>query len=102
VDDVVEAFVLAADTQTAASGEVLNVAAGGETSILDLTASLAELFGRTVDPTFEPSRLGEVERSWGDATKAKRVLGWAPNWSLTDALSECISAYTPGPEPVPR
>jgi UDP-glucose 4-epimerase len=102
VDDVVEAFVLAADTQGATSGEVLNVAAGGETSVLDLIAALAELFERRLDPQFEPARPGEVQRSWGDAMKVKRVLGWTPKWSLTSALRECIAAYTPGFEPVPH
>jgi len=102
VDDVVEAFVIAADTQSAARGLVLNVAAGRETPILHLIASLAEVFGRTVDPQFEPARLGEVQRSWGDATQAHRVLGWRPKWSLTNALRECISPRAPGAELISR
>jgi nucleoside-diphosphate-sugar epimerase len=102
VDDVLEAFVLAADTENAAGGEVFNVATGAETSILDLIASLAELSGKMVDPQFESARPGEVQRSLGDARKAKRVLGWKPKWSLTSALRECIAAYPSDIELVPQ
>jgi UDP-glucose 4-epimerase len=102
VDDVVEAFLLAADTPKAGVGEVFNVAAGRETSILSLIAALTELFGSTLEPQLQPSRPGEVQHSWGDATKADRNLGWTPKWSITNALQECVAAYTPGAEPVPR
>jgi UDP-glucose 4-epimerase len=99
VDDVVDAFILAADIQSGASGKVLNVAAGGETSVLDLVATLAKIIGRTVDPQFAPARRGEVQRSWGDATQAHRVLGWRPKWSLANALERCVAAHTPSSEP---
>ena len=102
VTDIVEAFVVAADAPTAASGDVFNLAAGRETSIIGLIAALAELFDSTLEPEFKPARPGEVQRSWGDASKAKRILQWSPNWSLARALGECIAAYTPDPEPVPR
>lgn len=90
VDDVVEALVLAAESD-AASGEVFNVAAGHETSILELIGVLGDLFGATLEPQFEPPRAGEVRHSWGDAGKAAQVLRWTASSSLVDALSVCIS-----------
>jgi UDP-glucose 4-epimerase len=102
VDDVVDAFMLAAETKGAATGDFFNVAAGRETSILDLFATLAELFGTTLEPQFQPARPGEVQRSWGDANKLKRILGWTPVWSTPSALRECIAALRAGAKLVPR
>jgi UDP-N-acetylglucosamine/UDP-N-acetyl-alpha-D-glucosaminouronate 4-epimerase len=90
VADVVRAFVIAAET-AAASGEVFNIAAGVETSILDLIDVLGEIFGTTLEPQFEPVRSCEVRHSWGDAARAARALGWTSDSSLVDALRVCIS-----------
>jgi nucleoside-diphosphate-sugar epimerase len=89
VKDVVEAFVLAA-AAPAASGEVINVCAGKETSVLALLELLSALIGTDADPLFEPARAGEVRASHGDRSKAVALLGWEPQWSLRDALSASI------------
>jgi UDP-glucose 4-epimerase len=94
VDDVVEAFVLAASNERA-SGEVLNVCAGTETSILELIAVLNDLIGTSLQPRFEGARPGEVLRSAGDRSKAQRILGWTPRRALPDALRECLATATP-------
>ena len=94
VADVVDAFVLAAETEVA-SGDVFNIAAGTETSLLDLINVLSELFGSALEPRFEPARAGEVRRSCGNSDKAGRVLGWRPSQGLAAALEECIPFYSP-------
>jgi nucleoside-diphosphate-sugar epimerase len=94
VDDVVEAFVLASKAPTAA-GEVVNVAAGQETSLLALLEILSDLLGNDAEPAFEPSRPGEVLASYGDRAKAGVLLHWEPQWSLRDALDASISALVP-------
>jgi UDP-N-acetylglucosamine/UDP-N-acetyl-alpha-D-glucosaminouronate 4-epimerase len=89
VDDVVEAFVLAAAAPDAA-GEVINVCAGRETSLLALLEILSELLGTDADPLFEPARAGEVRASHGDNTRARALLHWGPRWSIRDALDASI------------
>jgi UDP-N-acetylglucosamine/UDP-N-acetyl-alpha-D-glucosaminouronate 4-epimerase len=89
VDDVVEAFVLAA-AAPAAAGEVVNVCAGSETSILALLEILSDLLGTETDPLFEPARAGEVRASHGENIKARELLHWGPRWSIRDALDASI------------
>jgi nucleoside-diphosphate-sugar epimerase len=89
VADIIESFVAAVGTE-APVGEVINVAAGAETSVAELAELLAQLFGTEVTPRLEPARLGEVARSWADRSKAVNVLGWEPSWSLAEALRVCI------------
>jgi UDP-N-acetylglucosamine/UDP-N-acetyl-alpha-D-glucosaminouronate 4-epimerase len=97
VTDVVEAFMLAAEG-AAVNGDVFNVSAGAETSLLELIAALHELLESAEEPRFEPARAGEVSRSYGDPAKASRFLGWHPKWSLNDGLRECL----PSPMPTAR
>jgi UDP-glucose 4-epimerase len=92
--DVVDVLVLVANAVEEANGDVFNISGGSETSILALIATLGELFDKKVEPEFAPARPGEVQRSWGNATKAMQVLGWTPSWTLKDALEECIIAHT--------
>ena len=89
VADVVDALMLAARREGVV-GEVINIAAGRETSVLELAELLADELGSELAPQFEPARLGEVARSSADRTKAGSLLQWEPTWSLPDALRACI------------
>jgi nucleoside-diphosphate-sugar epimerase len=90
VEDVVEALLLAA-AAPAAAGEVINVCAGRETSLLALLEILSELLDTEADPIFEAPRAGEVRASHGDRGKAAALLDWEPRWALRDALGASIS-----------
>jgi UDP-N-acetylglucosamine/UDP-N-acetyl-alpha-D-glucosaminouronate 4-epimerase len=94
VEDVVAAFLLAAEAKVP-GGDVFNIAAGSETSLLDLIEILNDLLGSEVEPEFAPARAGEVRRSRSDISKAELTLGWRPRWSLPPALRECIGSYSP-------
>jgi nucleoside-diphosphate-sugar epimerase len=89
-EDVVEAFVLASQAP-AAAGEVINVSAGQQTTVLGLLATLFDLIAADTEPIFEPARAGEVLASHGDRGKAAALLDWEPRWSLRDALGESIA-----------
>jgi nucleoside-diphosphate-sugar epimerase len=92
VTDVVEAF-LRASVATDVGGDVFNIAAGKETSVLELLNSVNRLSESDIAPEFEPPRRGEVARSAGDPTKARRVLRWSADWSLHEGLTEWLGQY---------
>lgn len=79
VDDVADAFVRAA---TRGSGLLCNIGTGTETSVNDLYSSMARNAGVSVEPEYAPARVGELDRSSLDASRAKLHLGWEPFTSL--------------------
>ena len=90
VEDVVDAFVRAAD---AGQGAFLNVASGVETSILHLYDEIASLLDYPVRPAFEAPRAGDVPRSVLDPGRAKTVLGWEPWTSLRGGLEATVDWF---------
>jgi len=84
VGDLVDALVAAGNDQ--ATG-VLNAGTKQETSVLDLVRLLGEIHGNGAsEPSFAPPRLGEVDRSCLDATRAREVLGWEATTDIADGL----------------
>jgi UDP-glucose 4-epimerase len=73
VDDVVDAFVRAADK---GSGLVLNIGTGSETSVNQLYQAMADAAGVTTPATLAPLRVGELDRSALDPGRAGIHLGW--------------------------
>src|SRR5690349_7159502 len=70
VGDVVAANLAAADRREA--GGAINIGTGRETSVLDLVAILQQEGGRSdFEPEFAEARLGEIERSCLDVTRAR-------------------------------
>jgi UDP-glucose 4-epimerase len=90
VGDVVRANLLAAKTQQV--GQAFNVCSGKETSLLDLTAELAQLFPNAPRPTFAEARIGDVPRSLGDSTNAAALLGFKAETSLAIGLKQAVEA----------
>lgn len=69
-------------------GGVYNVGTGIETSVLDLFEACRRVVGSDVEPEFAPPRLGELQRSALDPSRAERELGWRPEQELDAGLRE--------------
>ena len=71
---------------TARDGGVYNVGTGIETSVLELFDACRRVAGVESEPEFAPPRLGELQRSVLDASRAADELGWRPESDLERGL----------------
>ena len=74
----------------AASGRVINIGSGVETSIETLHGSLAGLSGFDILPERSPARPGEIRHMRFDVSKAYAEIGWKPEVSLEDGLKATL------------
>jgi nucleoside-diphosphate-sugar epimerase len=92
VSDVVQGVLLACHAPSA-SGEVINVANGGRVSLLELVRELQTIFCSDIQPTFGPTREGDVRDSQADIFKARQLLGFSPSVSFEDGLRQTVAWY---------
>jgi nucleoside-diphosphate-sugar epimerase len=70
---------------------VLNVASGKETSVNELAHTILSLKKTSLKPIYEKGREGEVKHSVADIGKAIEHFGIAPEYDLSQGLSEMVS-----------
>lgn len=87
VQDTVEAFVAA---MSRASGEIVNIGTGLETSVNTLHAMLADVIGTRSVPAHGPQPEGELRRIALDNTLAASALGWSPRTELPSGLARTV------------
>ena len=88
---MVAAISMAAAKQPAARSEI-NIGTGRETSVLDLVDVLRESgTAGGFDPLFEPPRLGEIQRSCLDVSRAREVLGWEAQVDLRAGMRATLA-----------
>jgi UDP-glucose 4-epimerase len=90
VDDVVDAFVRAADR---GSGLLCNIGTGVETSVNQLYATMRAAAGIDAPAQRGPARAGELARSALDPGRAKLHLGWQPWTDLTAGVTEVLAWF---------
>jgi UDP-glucose 4-epimerase len=90
VADVTRAFTLAAD---GGSPGTYNIGWGKEVSVQELLDVVQRAAGTNVDPSLEPLRPGELDRSAIDSTAAASALGWRPEIQLETGISETFHWY---------
>ena len=87
VADVVAALLLASGR-----AGVFNVATGVETPVSRIFELLREASGRQVEPVPAPLRVGELERSCLDPSRARDELGWTARIPLEDGVRSTYRA----------
>ena len=93
VDDVVDAFVRAADK---ADGLLCNIGTGVQTSVQQLFDLMARATGFTEPARYAPSRTGELLHSALDPARAGIHLGWKPFSTLEDGIAQALESFRPG------
>ncbi|MFF4774455.1 NAD-dependent epimerase/dehydratase family protein [Microtetraspora fusca] len=93
VDDVAEAFVLAARSERAV-GRVFDIGSGTGVAVRDVVERLFAIVGRETPPRFgaRPDRVMDVERI-ADVAEAAEIIGWRATTPLDEGLRRTVEWY---------
>ena len=76
-----------------ASG-IFNISSCTETGIEELYFQITEATGISAIPSYEPRRVGEIEKSILNNRKARQELSWDLKYTLLEGLKETIRYYS--------
>jgi UDP-glucose 4-epimerase len=91
VEDVARANLLALEK---GDGGIFNIGNGVPTRDDEVFRVVRDNLGlTTLQPKHVDKRPGEIDRIWLDTTKARRVLGWEPRFSLQEGARETVRYF---------
>ncbi|OQC00513.1 MAG: UDP-glucose 4-epimerase [Firmicutes bacterium ADurb.Bin099] len=93
IENVIEANLKACLAPEEASGEAFNIAYGGREYLNDIYFGLTKVLGVDIEPIYGPDRKGDIKHSNADISKAKRLLGYNPEWSFERGIEAAIDWY---------
>lgn len=74
------------DTEGLEKHEVVNIAVGDRTDLVELWDAIASAADTDVKPTFGPPRAGDIPHSLASIEKAKKLFGYDPQFRLRDGI----------------
>ena len=93
IENVIEANLKACVAPKEATGEAYNIAYGGREYLIDIYYGLTKALGVSIEPNFGPDRAGDIKHSNADISKARRLLGYDPDWSFDRGIQAAIAWY---------
>lgn len=96
VKDVSRAYIRLARCldQPSVQGEAFNFSVGQPVTVLELVSRIQRVMGCDhLIPNVRNTARGEIRSQYLDAEKARRVLGWEPQFTLEEGLTETIDWY---------
>ena len=93
IENVIEANLKACLAPHEAAGEAFNVAYGGREYLIDIYYGLTKALGKDIEPIFGPDRKGDIKHSNAGISKAKKLLGYDPEYSFERGINEAIEWY---------
>ncbi|MCR4704559.1 MAG: SDR family oxidoreductase [Lachnospiraceae bacterium] len=93
IDNVIEANLRACKADHEAAGQAYNIAYGGREYLLDIYKELCKALGTDIEPKFGPDRAGDIKHSNADITKAKKMLGYDPDYDFAKGIALAIDWY---------
>ncbi len=94
INDLVRAYDLILKSNKSLK-EVINFGTGKDIRIIDLANKIIELCGkkRKIKPVHVEPRPSEIRQMVADYSKAKKLLGWKPKYTLELGLKEFVEWY---------
>lgn len=94
IDNVIEANLKACQGSREAAGQAYNIAYGGREYLIDIFHILTRMLHKEeTEPLYGPDRAGDIKHSNADISKARRLLGYSPEFSFEDGIKLAIDWY---------
>ena len=93
VENVIEANLKACLAPAEAAGEAFNIAYGGREFLNDIYFGLTKALNVDIQPIYGPDRAGDIKHSNADISKARRLLGYDPQWDFQRGIDAAIEWY---------
>lgn len=93
IDNVIEANLKACLAPSEAAGNAFNIAYGGREYLIDIYHDLCKALGKQIEPKFGPDRAGDIKHSNADISKARKLLGYAPEYDFAHGIALAIEWY---------
>lgn len=92
IDNVVYGLRLAA-TAPDANAHTINLAMGGQVTLLELVAQLNTLLGTDIKPILGSPRVGDIQHSRADVSLAGQLMDYTPLVTFEDGLARTVAWY---------
>jgi CDP-glucose 4,6-dehydratase len=96
VEDAVAAYLHLAERmrELRLGGQAFNFGTSEPKSVLEMVALILEAAGRPeLQPVVQDQASNEIEKQFLDCTKARKVLGWKPAFTLRQGLARTVDWY---------
>jgi UDP-glucuronate 4-epimerase len=97
IDDVIDGVLRAVDTPF--DFEIFNLGESATTTLRELVDLIARHVGCTPEIRQLPAQPGDVEVTYADIDRARRLLGYDPKWTMDAGIAQsvawCRSIYAP-------
>ena len=93
IENVIEANLKACLAPHEVAGQAFNIAYGGRDYLIGIYYTLTKALGKDIEPKFGPDRNGDIKHSNADISKARKLLGYDPQYDFERGLSEAIEWY---------
>lgn len=93
IENVIEANLKACLAPKEACGQVFNIAYGTRYTVNQLYTLMCELLKIDRKPVYTKERPGDIRHSLADINKAKRLIGYKPDWDFKKGFSKAVEWY---------
>jgi len=95
IDDLTGAIRLGVDADH--GGEIFQIATHKETTVAEIasliSALVKEATGHDPEVVCKEARTGDVRRNYSDISKARKMLGFEPKWTIEEGLKKTLGWY---------
>lgn len=94
VSDIVDATIKASDyIKNNKVYEIFNVASSNPKTINEMVTIIEKVLNKKAKAKYEDKPIGDVNKTYGNITKAKKLLNWKPTVSFEDGIRNFIDWY---------
>nr|WP_330394732.1 SDR family oxidoreductase [Lachnoclostridium sp. An131] len=93
IENVIEANLKACLSSSEADGQVFNIAYGGREYLNDIYWNISKALNLNIEPIYGPERKGDIKHSNADISKARKFLGYEPEWDFKRGIEAAIEWY---------
>lgn len=93
VENAVQANIKAMFAKGMDKSEIINIAFGDNTTLNQLWAQINKLADTQLVPVYKEERKGDVKHSLADISKADTLIGYSPQFSVSDGMRITLDWY---------